>query len=365
MNTIGRNLRLSVFGESHGKIIGAVLDGLASGIRLDMEAIRFALWKRRPKSALSTPRVETDEFEFVSGLKDGFTTGAALTVLVYNANTKSSDYDNTTFIPRPGHADYPADVKYGGYQDKRGGGIFSGRITVLLTIAGAIAKQILNAKGIVAGSRILEIHGVFDVPLDPLGIDSAQIKRWEALDFPVEDVVRAEAMKASIESARDQKDSVGGIVETYACGLPPGIGEPLFRSVESALSELLFSIPAVKGVAFGDGFDFAKLHGSEASDGYRLTDGRVETIANHNGGILGGLTTGMPLRVRTVFKPTSSIGLPQASVRLDTMENTVLEVQGRHDPAIIHRAVHVVNAAVYFGLLDLILDEQAREWMRP
>lgn len=365
MNTIGRNLRLTVFGESHGKVIGAVLDGLASGIRLDLDAIRFELWKRRPKSALSTPRVETDEFEFVSGLKDGTTTGAALTVLVYNANTKSADYEKTALIPRPGHADYPAGVKYEGFQDKRGGGIFSGRITVLLSIAGAIAKQILNAKHIVVGSRILEIHGVTDVSLSPVAIDASTLKRWETMDFPVENEACAEAMKAQIETARDGKDSVGGIVETFACGLAPGVGEPLFRSIESALSELLFSIPAVKGVAFGDGFDFAKLKGSEASDGYRFVENRIETIANHNGGILGGLTTGMPLRVRTVFKPTSSIGLPQASVRLDTKENTSLEVEGRHDPAIINRAVHVVNAAVYFGLLDLILDDQENEWMRP
>jgi len=365
MNTIGRQLRFTVFGESHGKTIGAVLDGIAPGICLDLEAIRFELWKRRPKSNLSTPRVETDEFEFVAGVKDGVTTGAAIAFLVHNANVRSEDYDKTAFIPRPGHADYPAFVKYSGHHDKRGGGIFSGRITVLLTIAGAIAKQILNAKGIFVGSRIATIHGVDDVPLDPTSIDSSHLKRWDAMDFPVENERCGEAMKHKIETARDQHDSVGGIVETFAAGIPAGVGEPLYRSVESALSELLFSIPAVKGVAFGDGFDFAKQTGLESSDGYRLKDGRVETTANHNGGILGGITTGMPLRIRTVFKPTSSIGLPQASVRLDVMEETVLEVHGRHDPAIIHRAVHVVNAAVCFGLLDLILEDQAKAWMRP
>jgi chorismate synthase len=365
MNTIGTQLRLTVFGESHGKTIGAVLDGIASGIALDLELIRFELWKRRPKSTLSTPRVETDEFEFVAGLQDGVTTGAAIAFLVHNANFRSEDYDKTAFIPRPGHADYPAFVKYLGHHDKRGGGIFSGRITVLLTIAGAIAKQILNAKGIFVGSRIASIHGVKDVPLDPLTIGAADLKRWDAMDFPVEDERLGEAMKQEIETARKEQNSVGGIVETFACGIPAGIGEPLYHSVESALSELLFSIPAVKGVAFGDGFDFAERTGLEASDGYRLSDGHIETTANHNGGILGGITTGMPLRIRTVFKPTSSIGLPQPSVRLDVPEDTILEIHGRHDPAIIHRAIHVVNAAVCFGLLDLILEEQAKAWMRP
>jgi chorismate synthase len=363
MNTFGTQVPITIFGESHGSTIGIVIAGLEAGISLDLDLIRFELSKRRPKSTLSTPRVETDEFTIVSGVLGSVTTGAALTILVPNTNTRSEDYQATAFIPRPGHADYPAYVKYHGFHDKRGGGIFSGRITVLLTIAGAIAKQILNAKGIVVASHILSIHGVNDQALPTVHCPVDVLKHLETLDFPVLDPAAGERMKAEILAAKNNHDSVGGIVETVVVGVPAGVGEPFFNSVESHLSHLLFSIPALKGVAFGDGFDFALQTGIESSDGYHIEAGKVSTIANHNGGVLGGISTGMPLCIRTVFKPTSSIASPQSSIRLDDQTNTTLAVEGRHDPAIINRAVHVVNSVVYLGLFDLLVSAHSKAWM--
>lgn len=364
MNTIGKNIQVTVFGESHGQTIGVVIDGLEAGIALDIDAIRYELLKRRPKSKVSTPRVEMDEFAIVSGYSGGVLTGAALTILVPNANTASSDYDQTAFIPRPGHADYPAYVKYNGFHDKRGGGIFSGRMTVLLVIAGAIAKQILERKGIIIASHIDRIGSVVDSTFHPLGEEITLLKRLQTMDFPVIESSKETAMKQVILEALERNDSVGGSIESMIQGVQAGIGEPLYRSIESTLAQYLFSIPAIKGVSFGDGFEFAKQTGTQSSDGYIQKDGHIQTIANHNGGILGGISTSMPIIVHTVFKPTSSIASPQVSVDLLTNQGVQLEIKGRHDPAIVNRGIHVVNAVLYLGMLDLYLDTYPRSWMK-
>lgn len=365
MNSIGRHLQVTVFGESHNHKIGIVIDGLPAGLSLDFDLIKQELSKRRPKGDVSTPRVENDEFEVISGYYQNHTTGGPVVFLVYNSNTKSEDYEATTFIPRPGHADYPAYVKYQGFHDRRGGGMFSGRLTVVLVIAGAIAKQILNQKGIQIASHLKRIGQAEDRPFNPLGEPLEHLKVLQLMDFPVNDLASEETMKAQIRFHKEQNDSVGGSIESMIQGVMPGIGEPLFRSVESTFSQYLFSIPAIKGVSFGDGFDFQMQSGSQSSDGYILEEGIIKTIGNHNGGILGGITTGMPIRIQTVFKPTSSIGIVQPSVDLLRHEAIALEVKGRHDPAIVHRGIHVVNAVLYLALMDLLMDTYPKSWFLP
>ncbi len=365
MNTIGNIIRLTFFGESHGDALGITIDNLPAGIQLDFAMLDAELAKRRPKGIYSTSRIETDQYQVLSGFYEGKTTGGALTILIPNQNRQSGDYDDLTDKPRPSHADYPAFVKYHGYNDPRGGGMFSGRLTALFILAGAIAKQILNQKGIQVASHIQRVHHVTDARFDPNNITLDLAKQLQSLDFPVIDPLVEDAMKTTILNAKAELDSVGGIVETAVIGMPAGIGEPLFLSIESYLSQLLFGVPAVKGVEFGDGFGFAIEKGSEASDGYRFENGSVTTTANHNGGILGGISTGRPILLRSVVKPTASIGLPQQTVNLKTGENTTIEVKGRHDPAIVHRVVHVINAVVYFGILDLCLMSHSTDWIRP
>jgi chorismate synthase len=292
-------------------------------------------------------------------LTDGRTNKDILTFLVPNENIHPSDYENLHEVPRPGHADYPASVKYPDYLSKSGGGMFSGRLTVLFCIIGAIAKQILNEKGIYVGSHIAQIGAIKDRAMDAVFISKKQIIDLEASFFPILDPEKETALKEAVLSARAQEDSVGGLIETAVVGVPVGLGEPLFHSVESVLSHLLFSVPAVKGVEFGDGFSFVKSQGSAVSDGYQYNaEGKIVTLANHNGGLLGGMTTGMPILVRTAIKPTSSIGSLQHSVNLQTKENVSLIVRGRHDPCIALRAVHVINAVVYYGILDLLLNPE-------
>ena len=349
-NTFGQSVAVTLFGESHGEYIGAVIDGLAPGIAVDEDFIRHQLSLRRPEGKISTARVEADEFRIVSGIFEGKTTGTPLCILIPNTNTRSGDY--TRDIPRPGHADYTAECKYHGYQDHRGGGHFSGRITAALVAAGAIAISALRQNGILIGTHISRISDICDRTFDSYESD---IETLADLSFPVLDPIKADLMRACIEDATAEGDSVGGVLETAIVGLPAGIGEPWFDTVEGLLSHALFSIPAIKGVEFGAGFGMADLRGSQANDAFCAQNGRIITTTNHNGGILGGITTGMPVLFCVSVKPTPSIAKPQQTVNLGTGENTQLEVKGRHDPCIVPRAVPVVEAAAAIAIYDLIL----------
>ncbi len=354
MNTFGQNIKITLFGESHGEALGITIDGLGSGIEINHQSIKDALTKRRPKSIYSTSRSEADEYKVISGVYEGKTTGAPLTFLISNQNAISSDYSSLKNTPRPSHADYPAHIKYEGFNDPRGGGMFSGRLTALIVLVGALAKQILNEKGIYVGSHIKSLHQIEDEPFNPILVDDSLIQKLEKEDFPLINQSLEPLMKEEILKAKESENSIGGIVESAIIHLPAGIGEPMFLSVESQLSALLFSIPSIKGVEFGDGFKISSLTGSEANDSYQYINGHVETKSNHNGGILGGLSTGMPIIVRVAVKPTPSIGMPQSTIDLSTGKDTLLEIKGRHDPAIVNRVVHVINAALYFGILDIM-----------
>lgn len=363
-NTFGNQLTVTIFGESHGLQIGVVIDGLAPGISLDMDFIRSQMEKRRAKGRISTQRQEADALQIVSGYFEGHTTGTPLTILIANTDTRSKDYEKNKNRLRPAHADYTADVKYLGYQDYRGGGHFSGRITAPLVAAGAIAMQILQQKGIHIGTHIAQCHHIYDQPFaQEEAILQQQIEAMQQANFAVLDKQKAEAMYRFIEQTAAQGDSVGGILETAVLHLPAGIGEPFFDSIESRLSHLLFSVPAVKGVEFGTGFHFAELYGSEANDPFLWQDG-VKTATNHNGGINGGISNGMPLRIRTVIKPTPSIYKEQDTIDKETKAAVKLRLKGRHDPAIIHRARVVVDSVVALGLLDLLMEREATLSMR-
>ncbi len=348
-NTFGNSITLTLFGESHGPFIGAVLDGVAPGIRIDKEYIAKKLTKRRPSGKISTKRVEADEFMIVSGEFNGYTTGTPLTVLIPNTSTRSGDYEALAVTPRPSHADYAAECKYHGFQDYRGGGHFSGRVTVALVAAGAILSSALEQKGIKIGTHVKKLGGIYDCELRECDIDTLS-----ELSFPVLDKEAAEKMRALSEEAAASGDSVGGVLESMVTGVPRGVGEPWFDSVESMLSHALFSVPAVKGVEFGAGFSFADMMGSEANDAF-LTDGEsVYTKTNNNGGINGGITNGMPIVFRTAVKPTPSIYKTQKTVDLEKMENTELKIEGRHDPAIVHRAAAVIDAVTALAVADLL-----------
>ncbi len=352
-STYGENLKLSIFGQSHGAAIGVVLDGIPAGLPVDEEALQAFLNRRAPgQNDYSTPRKEEDRPEFLSGILNGFTCGAPIAAMIRNRNTRSGDYANLKDCPRPGHADYTAQMKYHGFQDCAGGGHFSGRLTAPLCVAGGLCKQWLEVRGIRVGAHIAAIAGVSDLPFDPLSprLDAVQA------DFPVLDAAAGEAMRAAISQAKMELDSVGGIIECAVTGLPAGLGEPMFGGVESRIAQIVYGIPAVKGVEFGIGFDAAKLRGSRNNDPYRMEDGRVVTVSNNCGGILGGITNGMPLLFRAAVKPTPSIAREQQSVSLQRGENQPLSVKGRHDPCIVPRAVPVVEAAAAIALLDLLLD---------
>ena len=348
-NTFGQSVAVTLFGESHGECIGAVLDGLAPGLIVDEAFIRHQLSLRRPQGKISTSRVEADEFRIVSGVFEGKTTGTPLCILIPNTNTRSSDY--TRNVPRPGHADYAAECKYHGYQDHRGGGHFSGRITAALVAAGAIAISALRQNGILIGTHISRISDICDRNFNSYESD---IETLADLTFPVLDSAKADLMRACIEDAASEGDSVGGILETAITGLPAGIGEPWFDTVEGMLAHALFSIPAVKGVEFGTGFGMADLRGSESNDGFRMQNGCVVTTTNHNGGINGGITNGMPVIFRCAVKPTPSIFQEQESVDLTSGQDITLTLAGRHDPAIIHRARVVVDSVAALVLCDLL-----------
>ena len=356
-NTFGTNISLTIFGESHGAGIGAVLDGIAAGVPLDLEALDRAMEKRRARGdGLSTSRVEPDQVEFLSGVVEGRTTGTPIALFIKNTNTRSGDYKKTQDLLRPGHADYTAWVKYEGWQDARGGGHFSGRITAAAVAAGEICRQILEGMGITLSTHIARVAGLQD---SPLSREESQLKeQLEALNvgggFALVDPDQAPAMVEAIRAQGRDGDSVGGILETAAVGLPAGVGEPFFDSLESILSHLAFSIPAVKGIEFGDGFALADQTGIQANDPFAWEGDRVITTTNHNGGVNGGIANGMPLVFRTVIKPTASIYKPQQTVDYPHHTAATLQIQGRHDPCIVARAAVVQTSMAAFGLLDLI-----------
>ena len=355
-NSFGNNLTVTLFGESHGPFIGAVLDGIAPGIKIDEDFIKAQLLLRRPVGKISTERVEEDPFQIVSGVFEGYTTGTALCILIPNSVQHSRDYKATCDLARPGHADYTAQCKYHGFQDYRGGGHFSGRITAALVAAAAIVLPALNQKNIFIGTHIKSCAGIEDSAFTQNNADTllSQIHQLNKKQFAVLDEEKASLMISAIEAARNDSDSVGGVLETAVAGLPAGLGEPWFDSVESMLSHSLFSIPAVKGVQFGDGFDMVNGRGSSFNDSFRMQDGRVVTETNHNGGINGGITNGMPVVFRCAVKPTPSIYKTQQTVDFVKNENAELQIQGRHDPAIIHRARVVVDSVAALTFYDML-----------
>ncbi len=347
-NTWGSEIKLSIFGESHGGGIGMILDGIVPGIHLDMDEIRKQMARRAPGGALSTPRKEADEVEFLSGVVDGVTCGSPICGIIRNTNTKSKDYSKTKDWMRPSHADYTALIKYGGFADYRGGGHFSGRITAPLVLAGSICGQVLAQKyGIQAGSHIVRLGEYEEANWSV--VDPKLLKDKEESRIPCDDPQRVTEI---IEAARLEADSVGGMVETALTGVPAGWGDPFFDSLESRLAHLLFSVPAVKSVSFGAGGLFAAMRGSEANDAFGLVDGKVVTKTNHNGGILGGISNGMPIVFQTVIKPTPSIGKKQISVNMSTMAEEENQIVGRHDPCIVLRAIPVLEAVAKIALYD-------------
>ena len=349
-NTFGTSVAVTLFGESHGEYIGAVIDGICPGISIDNEYIEACLERRRPQLACDTKRREKDLYKIISGVFNGKTTGTPLTIIIPNEDTKSADYQNIS--PRPSHADYTARVKYHGYEDYRGGGHFSGRITAALVVVGAILTKALNNLGIEIGTHILECAGIKE---NEFGLcPELEVKALNEKSFPILNDQIAEKMLEEIENARLDCDSVGGILESAICGMPVGVGEPWFDTMEGVISHTLFSLGGVKGVEFGGGFDLAKMRGSQANDPFEIKDGKVVTVKNSNGGINGGITNGMPIIVKTAVKPTPSISKAQNSVDLSKMENTTLEIKGRHDPAIVRRIAPVINSVLAIAISDML-----------
>ena len=357
----GLNIKMSIYGESHGKAIGVVLDGLPPGLALDEEAISREMARRAPgQSALTTARKEKDAVEIQSGFFNGYTTGTPLCARIANSDQHSKDYSILKDKMRPGHGDYAGYVRYQGYNDYRGGGHFSARLTAPLVFAGAVAKQALAQYGITVGAHILRIHDITEPGFNPLGESEATLKAIDAKSFPVINDNIGEQMQNCILTAKGVLNSVGGVIELMAINLPAGLGAPYFDSVESRLSQILFSVPAVKGIEFGEGFGFAQLTGVEANDQMHYEEGKVRCYTNHNGGITGGLTNGMPLVFRVAMKPTPSISREQKTVSLAEQSDTTLTVVGRHDPCIVQRAVPVIEAVTAWTLWDLLIE--AKKW---
>ena len=357
----GLNIKMSIYGESHGKAIGVVLDGLPPGLALDEEAISREMARRAPgQSALTTARKEKDAVEIQSGFFNGYTTGTPLCARIANSDQHSKDYSILKDKMRPGHGDYAGYVRYQGYNDYRGGGHFSARLTAPLVFAGAVAKQALAQYGITVGAHILRIHDITEPGFNPLGESEATLKAIDAKSFPVINDNIGEQMQNCILTAKGVLNSVGGVIELMAINLPAGLGAPHFDSVESRLSQILFSVPAVKGIEFGEGFGFAQLTGAEANDQMHYEEGKVRCYTNHNGGITGGLTNGMPLVFRVAMKPTPSISREQKTVSLAEQSDTTLTVVGRHDPCIVQRAVPVIEAVTAWTLWDLLIE--AKKW---
>lgn len=351
----GSKIKLSIFGESHGNAIGITIDGLPAGFSIDMDKIMMEMARRAPgKSSLSTPRKESDIPEILSGYFEGKTTGTPLCAIIRNSNTKSKDYSKLKDVMRPGHADYTGAVRYKGFNDYRGGGHFSGRITAPLVFAGAICKQILEVKGIIVSAHINSIGKIKDCSFLESDISDELLNSFKEKELPLINNKLEDEMRQEILSARSSGDSIGGTIECAILGVSPGIGDPFFDSVESTLAHLMFSVPAVKGIEFGKGFDISKMRGSEANDEYYLENGNIKTKTNNNGGILGGITNGMPIIFNVAIKPTASIFKEQNTVNIVTMEETTLCIEGRHDPCIVQRALPVIEAVAAIGITELM-----------
>lgn len=356
-SSIGERVKVTLFGQSHGEAVGVVVDGLPAGEPVDMAWLQAFLDRRAPgRDVFSSARQERDVPRVLSGLVAGVTCGAPLCAVIDNEDARSEVYATLRDLPRPGHADYPAHARYRGHADLRGGGHLSGRLTAPLCLAGGIALQLLTRRGIAVGAHALAIGGVQDRAFDAVCPPPAELSGPGEKAFPVLDDAAGERMCDAIAAAKADGDSLGGIVECCVTGLPIGLGSPIFGGVESRLSQMLFGIPAVRGVSFGAGFEAAGMTGSQHNDPYVLQDGKIVTETNRHGGVLGGITTGMPLRVQVAFKPTPSVSIPQRTVRLSTMAEEMVTTSGRHDPCIVPRAVPCVEAAVALTLLDLLLE---------
>lgn len=368
-NSIGTNVILTLFGESHGPVVGAVIDGLAAGIPVDESFIASQLARRRPQGPTDTARQEKDQFQILSGVFKGFTTGAPLCIVIPNEDTRSSDYEATKALARPSHADYVAQVKYGGFQDYRGGGHFSGRVTAAIVAAGAIALKAMEAKGVRIGTHILECGGVRDTDFNSLGTPDglalleSYVKALDDKNFPVVEDLE-EAITAKILEAKADCDSIGGIIQTAVTGLEAGLGEPWFDSLEGVLSKALFAVGGIKGVEFGSGFALASMKGSQANDSFCIEDGKVLTRSNHNGGINGGISNGMPVVFNCAVKPTPSIAKEQSTVDMDICQEATLNLKGRHDPAIIRRICIVVTSLVAIVLCDVLATSKGTDYLR-
>lgn len=351
----GNKIKVSIFGESHGNAIGINIDGLPSGLELNLEDIAYEMRRRAPgKSPLSTARSEDDIPEILSGYFNGKTTGTPLCAIIRNTNTRSKDYSILKDVMRPGHADYSGNIRYNGFNDYRGGGHFSGRITAPLVFAGAVCKQILKEKGIIVAAHVKSIKSVEDKSFLDSNLDLNYLNSLKNFELPLIDKRIEESMRKEILEAKEDMDSVGGTIECGVFGISAGVGNPFFDSVESTLAHLLFSVPAVKGVEFGRGFELTSMRGSEANDEIYYEDGVVKSKTNNNGGILGGITNGMPIIFTTAIKPTSSIGKEQNTINISSKENTVLKVEGRHDPCIVQRAVPVIEAVTAIAICELL-----------
>ena len=356
-NTLGNNLKVTVFGQSHGESIGCVIDGLCAGIKIDEDFIKTCLSYRRPSGIGETSRVELDNYKIVSGVFNGYTTGSAICVLIENSNIKSKDYDAIKDLARPSHADYVANVKYHGFNDYRGGGAFSGRLTTPLVVAGSIALKALESLNIKIASHIKQIGDVLDASFNDF---DNEVDKVNNLSFPVILDVK-EQMEKEIEAAAKDNDSIGGIIETAIVNLPVGVGDPMFDSIESLLSKAMFSIGAIKGIEFGLGFEFANVKGSLANDQFAIKDGKVVTLTNNNGGINGGISNGMPVTFNVVVKPTPSIYKTQQTINMKTLKEENINIVGRHDPCIVRRVNIVVRCVTALVIADMLIAKYGQE----
>ena len=362
MSTFGKAIEINLFGESHGSAIGLTINNFPAGVEIDLNLIQSSLDSRRPKSALSTARKEQDDFEIISGYFNGYTTGSPITFLIRNSDTRSRDYNQN--ILRPSHADFLSSVKYDSFNDYRGGGHFSGRLTAPLMILGALSSQLLKKKGIIISSHIASIKDEIDFKFSDTKVTEEILKKLNSSHFPVLDSTKTKIFESIILNAKEAKDSVGGTIETMIYGLAPGYGNPFFDSIESVISHLIFSIPAVKGIEFGKGFSITEMFGSEANDNFCIENGQVRTKTNNSGGIQGGISNGMPIIFKTAIKPTASIGKTQDTVDLNKMKEVKLDLEGRHDPSIVHRVIHVINAVTSYATLEIIIRNEGTSWIK-